>query len=143
MRWCVKVLRLCYKLRIPCGVENPLTSMIWKAPPLRFLLTRDFTTEIVVDQCQFGPRWKKPTKLLFVQTRDLHKLAKRCQPKGCICSFSNKPHIQLTGVDKSSGKFWTSLAQEYPLKFANQIAGVLMQTANDSLNVKLRSLFGG
>ena len=126
MRFSVRVLRECAKQGLPAGLENPLTSWFFEAPPVRSLRAAPWSAEVVLDQCQFHQPWRKPTRLVFVQANHLERLAKRCHMSGGLCSATNKFHIQLTGVCPATKQFWTSHAQEYSPALAAAIAKTLV-----------------
>ena len=82
-----------------------------------------------VDQCQYGTRWRKSTRLVpsRIDPLSFSRLAKRCKkdPEG-RCGRTHKCHIQLRGTHPS-GKPWTSLASAYPTKSAKDIVWSLLE----------------
>ena len=76
--------------------------------------------EAVLDFCQFGEPWQKPTKILG-NFWPLQQLSKRCQPQGGLCSMSHQPHVHLSGTD-DAGNFLTLKAQPYPWALAANVA---------------------
>ena len=54
----------------------------------------------------------------------MEALAKQCTGTFQRCSVTGQPHIPLKGTDQH-GKFWTLIAQPYPLELATQFAQLL------------------
>ena len=104
------------------GMENPAGSVIWKLPEFIALGKERRIHQSTCHYCQYGARWKKPTKLLFVGG------AKALAPaKLCNCSGSKLPHLKLGGGRRhpTSGELLTKLATEYPPRLAAQIVDCL------------------
>ena len=119
----------CAKLaNIPCGLENPDSSMLWLAPEISKLI-RDALI-IKQDYCQYGCRWRKRTRFAFWNVTDPSPFeTKICHGRGGVCSVSNRPHIILKGKDPATGIAWTKIAEPYPKKLClgavNMILGAL------------------
>ena len=120
----LRILKLCAALSIPFVLENPLTSMVWELPPLQQFIQRTNAKYCDLDFCQYGEKWKKPTRLLY-HGIDLSILSKRCVSNNNICSRTNRPHLPLKGRDHS-GTFWTLRAQPYPFALADAFAQQLL-----------------
>jgi hypothetical protein len=58
------IIRTCIRLGTPCMLENPVSSMMWRAPPIAHVGLAKSCCSHNFDQCQFGARWRKRTKLL-------------------------------------------------------------------------------
>ena len=142
MRQSAEFIHACVTLRIPVILENPATSMIWLAPPLRNQLSVDSCRFISVDQCQFGARWRKRTRLASWHCPIEH-LQKLCSGKKGICSKTSKPHIVLSGASKEHGVLWTALAQRYPEPFSRACAHALFSAAEASHLLRLKQLGQG
>ena len=52
MRFSAKVFRICLDLGIPVALENPYTSRLWLAPPMKHLLQHKLTDFCYTDFCQ-------------------------------------------------------------------------------------------
>ena len=142
LRFSIRVMRECLKQNIPVGLENPRTSWMWQAPAMARLLRLRGVRTVVVDQCQWGSRWLKPTTLVFACTHGIDSIERRCKRCGLCCSATGKPHIVLSGVDPISKKFWTALAQEYHPQFASDIAKLLLSSIDTKMMRKLALGFG-
>ena len=59
----IALVKLCNVHRIPYCVENPATSYLWYEIGLADVL-KD-AKHIIVDQCAFGAKWRKRTRLVF------------------------------------------------------------------------------
>ena len=104
--------------RMPCFLENPDSSLLWQAPPIAQALRHQSCT---IQRCTmggFGARWRKATKVACWHNRNLPFDGHFCRSHGCMCQYSNKPHIVLAGRDWQSNKSWTSIASAYPTGFA-------------------------
>jgi hypothetical protein len=124
------VLKLCMILGIPGTIENPKSSRIWLYPSIVALsrcrhrvhtpspLSRP--SSIVLDFCQFGTDWRKPTKILGIHI-DLNPIASTCTGKRGICSRTGVKHQVLEGR-APGGQYWTRLATMYPFQFAKRLA---------------------
>ena len=119
------IARLCYKYGIPLVIENPLTSIAWEVPSMQQFIQRPGVHICDLDFCQFGERWKKPTRLVYFAL-DLKLLCKTCQGSHHKCSQSKRPHIALIGRD-SSGTWWTRRAQPYPFALVDAFAVLALQ----------------
>lgn len=121
----LRLLTLCSEYRVPFVLENPKSSLAWNMPPLSKFSYKYKPQTIVLDYCQFGEPWRKPTKFLhnFI---DLSSLALQCHPVNDRCSRSKRPHIRLTGLD-DRGVFWTLRAQPYPRELTEKIAALVAQ----------------
>ena len=94
------VLRACLRSKTPCVCENPATSRLFLLPEMRRIMSLPQAQYHVVDMCQYGASWRKPTGLLFVNfDRDaVNRCVKpRCTPTGCVCSRSHNRHLVLSG----------------------------------------------
>ena len=105
------------------GMENPSDSVIWKLPEFQALLDIPNVFATKCDYCQYGARWKKPSRFLFVGGRKALAPSKLCKQAGKLCSRTKKPHLKLGQgrCHPSSGLVLTKLATEYPRKLATQI----------------------
>ncbi|CAE7557304.1 unnamed protein product [Symbiodinium sp. CCMP2592] len=120
MRFSVKVVLLCWRLRLCASLENPLTSRLWLCPPVRHLLRRPHVGRWTTHYCAWGKPFKKPTAFLGVHiglsVLELHK----CRGKR-ICDFTQQPHVPLQGRT-AAGQWRTKWAEPYPSRLCNVIA---------------------
>jgi hypothetical protein len=114
-----RIARACIKYDIPWVLENPLSSLIWLAPPISRLLSHANVQQTIVHQCQYGTPWKKPTRL-YLGGLSAELLSCTCRQKGKTCSATGKPHYVLSGTTKSG--FRTQAAKEYPSLLCAAIA---------------------
>jgi hypothetical protein len=115
----VRLIRKANGLGIGGYLENPRTSRIFLTPQILKLVKQGIAVFVDLDMCQYGTQWKKPTRLLVWGPNKGAVVLSKCQPRGCICFNSNRPHLMLTGVSK--GKFRTAVAQVYPMQFAKTL----------------------
>ena len=124
----IHILKLCKKHGVPIIIENPLTSRLWILPPLLALIS-SCTSDVTFDHCQYGGDAKKPTRLIGWNI-DLSRLALRCVQRNGLCSKTQKPHVQLSGIGPNK-EFRTAGASAYPMPlctaFASLLAGTLLQ----------------
>ena len=116
----MRIVCICLCLKIPVVLENPMSSRCWITPILQQLLHWNMLQVNDLDFCQFGERWKKPTRLAsnFI---DLSSLRLTCKGTFLHCSYSGKRHIQLKGTE-NSGRYMTLIAQPYPYILCERIA---------------------
>ena len=108
-----EILNICYRNGIPCSLENPATSRIWKLTCFSRLLKRKHMRSINLDFCAYGTPWRKRTKLMFAWV-DLRVLAHICTSKHGICDFTHKKHQVLEGKKPGTSICWTAIAEPYP-----------------------------
>ncbi len=126
LRRLLPLLRVCVRHHTPFCLENPASSNIWFVPDMLRLLAHPRVELVTIDQCAFGQPWRKRTKfmIVFCDTHDIDELRRyRCQGRG-ICSFSGKPHVQLTGSD-ASGRPLTARAQTFPRPLCTKLSNLL------------------
>lgn len=119
----VNLIKLCLLHNVPWALENPATSRCWITPQLTKLAE---SCDIVhFDFCQYQEPWRKRTTVMFslVDFSSLHRI---CKGTGSICSRSGKRHLNLKGISPS-GKFWTLVAQPYPISLVECISELLLQ----------------
>ena len=59
----INMIKICNTHRIPLILANPASSYVWQDPNLTSTLKDAITVR--VDQCAFGDRWRKMTRLSF------------------------------------------------------------------------------
>lgn len=116
--------RAAYAQNVPGGEENPHSSFLWTLPSRRAQEGLDNAADHVVGQCAFGRPFRARTRLRMWHCHPGQRLVgKRCSGRGC-CSFTQKPHVQLTGVDGKA--FRTTTKAEYPAPMAAALADTLI-----------------
>jgi hypothetical protein len=123
------IVRACIKQGIPCGLENPASSLMWMAPNFVPLVNRGKAA--VCDFCAFGTPWRKRTKLVLWNVADVSPICIRCRGRNGLCSFTSRRHIHLQGICKENGKHWTRIAEPYPRKFAKLSAKILADASQN------------
>ena len=88
-KFTVRVLRLCARLGIHMGLENPASSQLFKLPTIQRALALIPCTAVSFHMCAFGAVWKKPTTV--VTTLPGSKLLQRSCPSPAL------PHVSLRG----------------------------------------------
>ena len=81
------LIRLWLQRNIPGYLENPLSSRLWLAPPVKELLKLDRVHFIKTHMCMHGTQWKKPTGILVWCCKPF--TLPRCSGKG-KCSRTGK-----------------------------------------------------
>ena len=120
----ISVLRQCRLLAIPCGIENPFLSRLWKVPQLASAARWRESCFAKTCFCMDGVPWKKPTGLLGMRV-DMKSVAKVCN--GRVCDRTGKPHLRLEGT-APGGRMWTSIAEPYPMAFAKRLASTYVNS---------------
>ena len=121
----MRIVIACLCLRIAVVFENPASSRCWLTPILHRLVEERLLTCTDLDFCQFGERWRKPTRLAAFGI-DLHLLGRKCKGSFLACSYSGKRHIPLTGTD-NNGRFMSLIAQPYPFRFCSEVAQLFFE----------------
>lgn len=132
LRMCLKVLQACNQHRLPVALENPMHSMMFSLPELKKIFQEHSQTyDFLSDMCYFGTEYLKPLRVWMFNVRQ-PKLSEPCrcrllrQSGKRVCSFSGRPHLQLSGLSRSGSGFATAASQTYPLKFAELALQLLM-----------------
>jgi hypothetical protein len=109
------------------GLENPAGSVIWRLPEMQALEKGGRVYHSICDYCQYGARWRKTTRLLFVGGARALAPCRRCKKRGKRCSKTGLPHLMLGGGRRhpSSGKELTKLATIYPKQLAARLVDCL------------------
>ena len=107
----IEIIRLCTLCHVPCFLENPSSSMLWKLPKLVRLGGLSCSQKFITDFCQHGARWRKRTRIQAWHSPDVPSFHRQCIGHGGICCSTGKYHIVLRGLDPVSRLFWTHLAQ--------------------------------
>ena len=119
MRFSAKVFRLCLHYNIPVALENPHTSRLWLASPIKHLLRNKTVEYGYTDFCMDGKPWRKRTRLMWANL-DLRYVLRSCTGKRGICARTGCSHQQLQG--SQGGQFMTLLAQPYPHRLCQRLA---------------------
>ena len=142
MKQTAEIMSICSALFVPCILENPASSMLWKAPPIIKCMRAPAFSSIVCDQCAFGTAWRKRMRLGGFHI-DLAAFDRRCTGRKGICGFTNKHHILLQGSSKEHKCFWTSLAQSYSPPFCRLASQALISAADGNRLLRLNAIGGG
>ena len=115
-------IELAIQFKLPFVLENPLSSQIWSAPRLQRLMSHRSCEVVTLHMCQYGTAWKKATRLAVWNGGTFANLARRCCPRGCLCSRSGAPHLVLQGWSPEARAPRTAAAAAYPKEFADAAA---------------------
>ena len=137
-----KIIKLGTALSIPTLLENPCPSRLFDFPPIKKLVSLPSCSDNVLDMCGYGARWRKRTRVRGWNVVIPLPRAKICKGKCGVCSFTNKPHIELSGRMPGSSRLWTSVASTYPRKLAFDLASVLVKSAVSSQLAALNRFLG-
>ena len=116
-------MQLCQRARVPCSLENPATSYLWRTPPALRIARLSKYSQATTEFCMFGKPWRKSTIVAGVYL-DLQRFQEyRCldKPRG-LCKRTNLPHLVLSGRDPDKKQFMTLTAQPYPRGFCTLLA---------------------
>ena len=67
MKSAIKIINWSERERIPWILEHPLTSRAWYLPSVKQFLRRSHIVACDLDQCQYGTRWRKSTRLITTE----------------------------------------------------------------------------
>ena len=128
----LEILSWLNRVRTPWILEHPHGSYLWQTKQMQKVLAE--CEVFVVDQCRFGAKWRKRTRLacgnLEEQDVEIFKDKLRRGAKGC-CSTTGWPHWILSGAEK--GRDRTSLAAAYPSRLAAALARCLTSVLRSSI----------
>lgn len=119
MKFSAKMFRCCLRHNVPIALENPHTSRLWLAPPIKHLLLHKATSDGYTDFCMDGKPFRKRTRLMWANV-DLSLALRHCASCKGVCSRTLERHEQLQG--SVGGQFRTLLAQPYPHRLCQRLA---------------------
>lgn len=119
MKFSAKMFRCCLRHGVPVALENPHTSRLWLASPIKHLLQHKATSWGYTDFCMDGKPFRKRTRLMWANV-DLAASLRHCATSKGICSRTGGRHEQLQG--SCGGQFLTLLAQPYPHRLCQRLA---------------------
>ena len=117
------------KHKVPFYLENPRSSRIWMWPTIRKIMRDPLSAIILVDYCQFGTPWKKPTQVLCWGNPHITSADNRtCKGKNGHCPKNNSQHAKLNGRDPcaQTGEWKTTTACPCLLPLCDYIAPLLL-----------------
>ena len=131
-RFSITVSHCCAQLQVPATIENPESSRLWKLKSFQNARLTSRSTWTTTDFCQDGTPWRKRTAFLATQLNDgaprtegtafvrqsLIEAAMRTCDGRATCTRSHRPHQFLRGIQPSSGRYFTIVAEPYPGSFA-------------------------
>ena len=140
MKFSAKVYRCCLRHDVPVALENPHTSRLWLAPPIRHLLQHKGTSSGYTDFCVDGKPFRKRTRLMWSNV-DLSPVLRHCASSRGICSRTGANHVQLQG--SSGGQFLTLWAQPYPHRLCQRLAAAFHAAIMQKFSEPLWEIFQG
>ena len=143
LRASARVIRTAVNVGCPSILENPLTSMLFIAPPIAKLLRLPCASFAKTHFCQHGARWRKATGLAAWHASIPDNLQLTCSGHNGICSRTNKPHIVLSGADPVSKILWTSIASKYTDRFGARAAKALVGAMHAQHYTRMHYLVNG
>ena len=138
-KWCAKLVVIAEKLGIPCYVENPDGSWLWRQREWkRYSLSSGYGC-LRLDCCRFGMAWRKRTR--FITTCEVLKghslLCRHDHTRKFTYRGREYEHQLLRGV-APWGQDWTKFAEAYPLGVADLLAaGFVYQVSETDRTRKL------
>ena len=145
-RFSISVFNCCAQLHVPATIENPDTSRLWKLDSFKMVLREKHVTWTSTDFCQDGTPWRKRTAFLatqihhvfafpdasdrtapFVRLSLMQAAMKRCEGSSKTCSRSHRPHQLLRGIQPSTGRFFTIIAEPYPCGLCRRLVQAYTQ----------------
>ena len=105
------------------SIENPASSLLWLDEAIKRLELGTGAVKVMIDMCQFGAKFKKPT-CLMTTSKGLRRMRRICPGKS-----RGHQHVELKGKvwDAKLRKlvFKTKKAQVYPPLFCKAFAEIL------------------
>ena len=139
MRLSARILASCIRLGVPCFLENPHSSMLFKAPAIAKLIGDTRCQTFISDHCQYGARWRKTTRVCTWLSTSEAPSRRCCSLRGQPCSRSQQKHIDLSGRSAQGGS-WTKIARAYPRSWARAWAACMIASAENATLRRLASL---
>ncbi len=117
--WCFSLLDLCLTQGVPCWLENPAMSWMFRIPMWFELEAKHKNLRSwVVDYCRYGTKWRKRAKIW--SSTCLGGFKTLCA--GCL------QHQLLRGRSSLHRMNWTRVAQAYPKGVSRCIAKAVLQS---------------
>jgi len=134
MRAALTLIEILEELALPWIFEHPHASYCFKNEEWLRILRRPHVHERVLDQCRYGAKWRKRTRMICGNCDEYtsERLSLRCTGKRGFCSHNGRKHLRLEGVSPQ-GVAWTSIAQAYPPRLCHAVAAVLTDNARASI----------
>ena len=63
LKFSLRVVRACLRVKTPVALENPGTSWMWHVPSLQRLALHRDSHDCTTDYCSWGARWRKRTRV--------------------------------------------------------------------------------
>ena len=111
MRASAGIISTCIRHDVPCALENPCGSRLFRVRPIASLVRHISADSHVCDFCQFGAPYRKRTRIVFWKTGRCATLDRRCTGAYSECSATGKPHVLTTAI-----------AEPYPIRLARESA---------------------
>ena len=127
------LLRIAQERGLCGGEENPASSILWLTKQRAGQLDMDNYMDYVVDHCAFGKPYRARTRLRLFNCALAPNLHKHCCKGHGICSYSNKPHIWLSGADKNSKGFKTKVKAAYPKGLCVSLARIFGRSMQNAM----------
>ena len=136
--------RLAYALHVPGGEENPYSSYLWQLRNRVLFGRQPHVHDVRVDYCAFGTPFRARTRLRLwgceLPQLTVAGAAPCCTGRG-VCSFSGRPHQQLSGAVK--GEFATARKNSYPPELCSALAGHFVTERRRRISSRLWTLMKG
>ena len=117
------------KRKVPWIFEHPHSSYAFQTEQMKAWMLEPSIHARVLDQCQYGTKWRKRTRLVMgnVDELDSLKLGHGCRGSGGWCSSSGRKHVILQGSSGHGDK--TAAAAAYPKRLCTALAQTLLAAA--------------
>ena len=148
-RFPISIFQCCAHLQVPATIENPETSRLWKLESFQAVRLTKHVAWTSTDFCQDCTPWRKRTAFLstqlhhvtytpderdrsapFVRSSLMQAAMRRCDGDNKNCSRSHRPHQLLRGIQPSTGRFFTIVAEPYPRGLCRRLVQAYTQAIN-------------
>ena len=122
------IIKILHKRKVPWIFEHPHSSYAFQTEAMKAWLLDPSVHARVLDQCQYGTRWRKRTRLVLgnVDELDSLRLGHGCRGSGGWCS-SGRKHVILQGSSGHGDK--TAAAAAYPRRLCTALVQTLLASA--------------
>jgi len=125
LRAALRIIAALQRAGVPWIFEHPHASFAFQTPEMQRILAAQTVHVRVLDQCRFGAKWRKRTRLVCgnLSEQDTEKLGRLCTGGGGFCG-SGVRHWVLEG--NCGGQRRTAIAAAYPARMARALAQTLL-----------------
>ena len=133
------LLRIATERGLVAGEENPASSILWMTQQRSRQESDCRYQDCVVDHCAYGTSYRARTRFRLANCQHSPALFKaRCTGHG-ICSYTQRPHLWLSGA--TSQGFRTKVKAAYPRQLCVVLATIFSTSMENAMTAKRWEVF--